>query len=301
MAVPDYQMIMLPLLRLASDGAEHSIREATEQLAKFFQLSDADREDLLPSGKQRRFDNRVGWARTALKKAGLLESPRESYIVITLRGRDVLAEKPEKITDKMLMRYPEYLQYKGLENAQGSTEPALADPGASPKERIETAYGELLGSLLGDILERVKRSSPSFFEALVIDLLTAMGYGGSRRDAARALGRSGDQGVDGEIKEDPLGLDMIYVQAKRYTTANVPASDLRDFVGALVGKSARKGVFLTTSGFAADAMKFAERIEGKRLALIDGPTLARRMVEHGLGVTATEALKISKIDEVYFD
>ncbi|HTD36550.1 MAG TPA: restriction endonuclease [Candidatus Limnocylindrales bacterium] len=303
MAVPDYQSIMLPLMHFLSDGGEHSMRDLTEHLAQFFRLTETEREDLLPSGKQRRFDNRVGWARTALKKAGLLEIPREAYVRISPRGRELLAERPEKITDKLLMRYPEYLQYKGFDSQQNAeaTSQTGAEPGASPKERLEFAFGELQRTLLGDILEKVKASTPAFFETLVVDLLSAMGYGGSRRDAARALGRSGDGGIDGEIKEDPLGLDMIYIQAKRYTTGNVPAAAVRDFVGALVGKNARKGVFITTSGFAADALKFADRVEGKRLVLIDGTTLAKLMVENGVGVAITDTLKIGKIDEDYFD
>jgi restriction system protein len=298
--------LLLPLLKLTTDGDEHPLRDITEMLAAEFHLTADERAELLPSGQQR-FVNRVGWARTALKKAGLLEAPRRACVCITNRGREVLVSGIEHLSDKYLMRFPEYLEYKGMNGVRSPSAPPLLVPkpeeesAATPQERLEQAYTELSAAFAQDVLAKVKSCSPSFFERLVVDLLVKMGYGGSRRDAGSAVGRSGDGGIDGVIKEDELGLDMIYLQAKRYTTANVPIGDVRDFVGALVGKRARKGVFITTSGFQEDARRYAQTIEGKTLVLIDGITLAHLMLKHELGFSVTDTYKIGRIDEDYFD
>ena len=234
-------------------------------------FSDAERTELLPTGKQTRFANRIGWARTNLKKAGLLDATRSSHFRITARGVELLAEKPDALTDKFLRRYPEYVEYltPSSDKSVPSQSPGQGAPSdlvsaISPLERLADAYAQLRQDAEEQLLAKVKAGTPEFFERLVIDLLQKMRYGGSFRDAAQALGRSGDGGVDGLIKEDVLGLDTIYVQAKRYTTNNIPAGDVRDFVGAHVGKKARKGVFFTTSGFSPDALKYVEKAEGRR-------------------------------------
>jgi len=302
--MPTYEDLLLPILKLTADGSEHHLRDLTENLAAQFHLTADELAEVLSSG-QPRFANRMGWARTALKKAGLLESPRRAYFRITDRGREVLSSGVERISDKYLMRFPEYLEYKGMNGNGAALTPSLlastSEITATPQERLEQAYTELSEALAQDILAKVKSCTPSFFEHLVVELLVKMGYGGSRRDAGSAVGRSGDDGIDGVIKEDELGLDMIYLQAKRYTTANVPIGDVRDFVGALVGKRARKGVFITTSGFHDDARRYAQTVEGKTLVLIDGRTLAHLMLKHELGFSITETYRVGRIDEDYFD
>lgn len=297
---------MLPLLKLAADGNEHRTRGFVEVLADQFHLTPEERAEKLESGPGR-FADRVGWARTGLKMAGLLEVPKRAFIRITERGREVLRRGVAGITVKYLHRFPEYREWRGLSDDKPPS--ALPSPAqtettasATPRERLEEAYTELNATSTQDILAKIKSCPPPFFERLVVDLLVKMGYGGSRSDAAGSVvGRSGDGGIDGIIKEDELGLDMIYLQAKRYTTANVPIGDVRDFVGALVGKRARKGVFITTSGFQKDAREYAQTIEGKTLVLIDGTMLAGLMLKHELGFSVTETYRVGRIDEDYFD
>ncbi|HEV3155772.1 MAG TPA: restriction endonuclease [Candidatus Baltobacteraceae bacterium] len=302
--MPTYEDLLLPILKLIADGSEHRMHDLSEILAAQFHLTADDRAELL-SGGQPRFINRMGWARTALKKACLLESPRRACVQITARGRELLSSGIEILSDKYLLRFPEYLEYKGMAG-DGSPSATLhlastPETTATPQERLEQAYTELSEALAQDILAKVKSCSPSFFEQLVVDLLVKMGYGGSRRDAGSAVGRSGDGGIDGVIKEDELGLDMIYLQAKRYTTANVPSGDVRDFVGALVGKRARKGVFLTTSGFQEDARLQAQDFDGRSLVLIDGKMLAHLMLKYEIGFSITNTYKVGRIDEDYFE
>ncbi len=307
--MPTYEDILLPLLKLTQDGHEHRVRDLADTLASQFLLTEEERAELLSSG-QPRFENRIGWARSALKQAGLIESPRRAYVCITNRGREVLASGVAAISDKYLMRFPEYLAYKGIGgNGNAGTNgithlPITSTPAAvaTPQERLEEAYADIQKTFADDILAKAKECSPAFFERLVVELLVKMGYGGSLHDAAGSItGRSGDGGIDGIIKEDELGLDMIYLQAKRYTTANVPIGEVRDFVGALVGKRARKGVFITTSGFQEEARRYAQTIEGKTLVLIDGVMLAKLMLKHELGFSVTDTYKIGRIDEDYFE
>ncbi len=308
MAIPTYEQLMLPLLQLSADRAEHSFQEAVEVLASHFKLSNEERAELLPSGVQTRFANRVGWARTDLKKAGLLDATRRAHFRITDRGEALLAEKPEALSYKFLRRYPEYLEYI-TPSAEKPTTPSLQSHGVTsaldaaipPLERLADAYAQLRQYVEEQLLAKVKAGTPEFFEQLVTELLHKMGYGGSFRDAAQAIGRSGDGGVDGLIKEDILGLDMIYVQAKRYTVSNVPAGDVRDFVGALVGKRARKGVFFTTSGFSPDAKTYVQTIEGKTVVFVDGRQLVSLMIEHGVGTTVKEIYEIPRVDDDYFE
>lgn len=294
---------MLPLLRLASDGEEHRFRDAVEGLAAEFAVSDEERAELLPSGTAPLFDNRVGWARTYLKQAGLLDSPKRGTLKITDRGRKLLSENHERIDIKLLNQFEEFRKFRSRRHSNGedatTTQEHELPTEQTPEEALAAAYGKLRENLEAEVLAQVKAASPSFFERLVIDLLVAMGYGGSRQDAGRAVGRSGDGGIDGIIKEDRLGLDVIYVQAKRWDGA-VGRPEIQKFVGALQGQRASKGVFLTTSSFTHDAVQYARTISSK-VILIDGEQLAGLMVDHDVGVTAAGDYKVKRIDSDYFE
>jgi len=301
MPIPDFQTIMLPLLTFARDGAEHTLRETIDALAEEFQLTVEERNTLLPSGQQAVFDNRVGWARTYLKKAGLLESTRRGYYRITDRGQQVLRQNPQRIDITFLRRFPEFIEFQ--RTTQLSTDDIRNEneedsKPRTPEETIETAYQKLRESLAAELLQLIKERSPSFFERLVIDLLIKMGYGGTRKDAGEALGKTGDGGIDGIIKEDRLGLDIIYIQAKRWDNV-VSRPEIQKFAGALQGQRARKGVFITTSTFSQEALDFASRIDSK-IVLIDGSTLAQLMIDHNVGVTTVAAYELKRVDSDYF-
>jgi restriction system protein len=313
MPIPDYQTLMLPLLRLAGDRQEHRFRDAVEQLATEFSLTDDERGAMLPSGTAPVFDNRVGWARTYLKQAGLLESRKRGVFGITPRGEELLAKQPARVDNAMLERYPEYLAFRQRRNDErpaGAGAPVVAGSAAAPQggepavdstpeELFSQAYQRLRANLETELLEQVKATSPAFFERLVIDLLVAMGYGGSRQDAGRAIGRSGDGGIDGIIKEDKLGLDVIYVQAKRWE-GTVGRPEIQKFAGALQGQRANKGVFITTSGFSKEAQEYAQVISSK-IILIDGEELAKLMVDHNVGVSTISRYELKRIDSDYFE
>lgn len=290
---------MMPLLRLAADRREHQVREAVEHLADAFSLTKEERNEMLPSGTQPLFANRVGWARTYLKQAGLLETPRRGTFRITDRGLALLQEHPDRIDVKLLERYPEFLAFRNrrrVTNADASI--SEGETRETPEDTLAAAYRQLRTDLEADLLDQVKASSPSFFEKLVIDLLVAMGYGGNRQDAGRAIGQSGDGGIDGMINEDRLGLDVIYVQAKRWDST-VGRPEIQKFAGALQGQRARKGVFITTSNFSQEALDYATRIDS-RIILIDGARLAKLMVDHNVGVSVVGAYEVKKIDSDYF-
>ena len=274
MSIPAYQTFMRPLLELLLDGKEHIVRETYTQLADRFKLTDADCQDLIRSGTQRLLDNRVGWAKTYLLKAGLLESPRRGVVRITQRGKDALASSSQ-IDNEFLRQYDEFLDFftgageVADEDKGQQVAPAIAASAeTTPEELIETGYRQVQQALASDLLDRVKASSPAFFERLVVELLVAMGYGGSLADAGKAIGKSGDEGIDGIIKEDRLGLDVIYVQAKRWERT-VGRHEIQQFAGALQGQRARKGVFITTSSFTSEARQYAAKIDS-RIILIDG-------------------------------
>jgi len=303
MPIPDYQTLMLPILRMAGDGHEHRFRDAVEQLAKEFRLTDEERAELLPSGTAPVFDNRVGWARTYLKQAGLLQATKRGMFEITDRGRQLLARNLPRIDAAMLEQYEEFRQFRTRRRAEPAEHMPVREAeriaDETPEDALAAAYGKLRESLEADLLEQVKAASPSFFERLVIDLLVAMGYGGSRTDAGRAIGRSGDGGLDGIIKEDRLGLDVIYVQAKRWD-ATVGRPEIQKFAGALQGQRANKGVFITTSDFSRDAEEYANVINSK-IILINGEQLAKFMVDHNVGVTPIGVYELKKIDSDYFE
>lgn len=292
---------MLPLLRFAGDREEHQLKDAIAALAIEFALTDEERDEFLPSGQQPVFTNRVGWARTYLKKAGLLSSPRRGYFKITDRGTQVLAEKPNEINQKYLERFPEFVEFKSIRREKpdenGSDTPELA-LGQTPHEALESAYERLRTELASEILSSIRGCDPSLFEKIVVELLVKMGYGGSRKDAGRAIGRSGDEGIDGIIKEDHLGLDNIYIQAKRWE-ATIGRPEIQKFAGALQGQRARKGIFITTSDFTRDALDFVSRIDSK-IILIDGATLAKLMIDFGVGVNPVATYQVQKIDSDYF-
>jgi len=285
MAIPDYQKIMLPLLRFAGDGKEHSSQDAVEFLADQFKLTEEDRRDFFSERRIPRFAARVGWARSYLKKAGLLEVSRRGDLRITPRGLDVLKNSPPEINLSFI-------------KALVKPDDAPPDPEGPPEEQLERAYQKLRDNLSGEILQAIKGCSPRFFERLVVDVLVGMGYGGTQQDAGKAVGRSGDNGVDGIIKEDRLGLDRIYIQAKRWDGV-VGRPEIQKFAGALAGHKARKGVFITTSNFSKEAVDYAANIE-TRIVLIDGETFAQLMIDHNVGVSLVASYDIKKMDLDYF-
>lgn len=293
---------MLPLLRFAGNRQEHSLRETIDALAVEFALSDDERKALVPSGQQRIFDNRVSWARTYMTKAGLLQSTRKGHYEITQRGIDVLAVNPARVDVKFLMQFEEFAEFMTPKGTQPrgtpATAPAKWEQDITPEEALETAYGRLRDSLAQEILLQVKSASPDFFEKLVVELLLKMGYGGSRQDAGRAIGRSGDEGIDGIIKEDRLGLDIIYIQAKRWE-ANVGRPEVQKFAGALQGQRAKKGIMITTSSFSSDAREYVSKIDNK-IVLMDGIELANLMIDHNPGVSPMASYEIKKLDTDYF-
>ena len=299
MAIPDYQSIMLPLLYFAADGHEHSLREAIEGLAEKLDLTEAEKKELLPSGQQSTFDNRVAWSRTYLNKAQLLESTRRGYFRITQRGREVLSKNPEKINVKFLEQFPEFLEFRAKRREPEETVKTVqAEALQTPGELLETAYQKLREDLSVELLNIVKECSPAFFERLVIDLLVKMGYGGTRKEAGKAMGRSGDEGIDGIINEDRLGLDVIYVQAKRWQ-APVGRPEIQKFAGALQGHRARKGIFITTSSFTRDAEEYVYKIDSK-IVLIDGEQLGQLMIDNNVGVASVASFETKRIDSDYF-
>lgn len=303
MTIPDYQTLMLPVLQLASDQYEHKFSDSVQALAEEFSLSDKEINELLPSGNQAVFNNRVGWARSYLKQAGLLAAPKRGYFQITEKGLKLLAEKPGKINVSLLERYPEFQEFRNRKKDQSTTNVAndFIEIVASetPEDTLASAYRSLRKNLEDEILSSVKESSPSFFERLVVDLLVKMGYGGNRQDAGRALGKSGDGGIDGIINEDRLGLDVIYIQAKRWE-GTVGRPEIQKFAGALQGQRARKGVFITTSNFTKEALEYVSMIESK-IILIGGERLASLMAEHNVGVSIVGQYEVKKIDSDYFD
>ncbi len=301
MPIPDFQTLMLPALQILSNGTELSPAAVRTSAAKEFGLTEAELGELLPSGRQATFSNRIAWALSYLKQAGLVESPRRGVYRITERGRNTLCASPERIDIAFLQQFPEFREFRAGEPKVGPTAPPLPpEPGPvlTPDEEMRLGYTRLRASLAAALLERTTLASPAFFERLVIDLLVAMGYGGSRSDAASVVGQSGDEGIDGIIKEDRLGLETIYVQAKRWKNT-VGRPDIQQFAGALQGKRARKGVFITTSSFTDEARRYADALQ-TTIVLIDGPQLTELMLDHGIGVSEIESLRIWRLDKDYF-
>lgn len=292
---------MLPLLGFVSDGKEHHVKEAVEALAQHFGLSEEEKLELLPSGSQPKFNNRVSWAGTYMKEAQLIEKPQRGYLRITERGLSLLDQEPGKIDIKLLETYPEFVAFrkKSVKSVEPQTQaiPSQADE-QTPTDAIANAYQTIRNSLATDLVQEIKSCSPGFFEKLVVDVLMKMGYGGPQNDASDVLGQSGDEGVDGVINEDRLGLDVIYIQAKRWENT-VGRPEIQKFVGALQGKKARKGVFITTSDFSKQARDYAFGIESS-VVLVDGEMLAGLMMDHDVGVALDKSYEIKRIDSDYF-
>lgn len=278
------------------------MRDVTDGLAKQLGVTEEEQKELLPSGAAPVFYNRTAWAKTYLKKAGLIDSPKQGFVVITRKGLEVLKQNPKAIDVKYLKQFPEFIEFQSAKRDNEATEIEISEDSSSqtPEEALETAYQKIRKSLAVDILNKVISLSPAFFEKLVVELLVKMGYGGSMKDAGRAIGKSGDEGIDGTIKEDKLGLDIIYIQAKRWQPGNVVGRpELQKFVGALAGQGAKKGIFITTSSFTKDALEYVPKNETK-IVLIDGSQLAQLMIDYSLGVTPVNSYEVKRIDSDYF-
>lgn len=295
MAVPDFQSFFKPLLDVASDGNEHSIQEARTTIAARMSLSEEDMKERLPSGIQTKFDNRVAWAKSYFIQAQVLEASRRGHFKITKRGIELHQKGLKRIDVKILNQYPEFIEFH---KTKGTKEEEPTPQGETPEESLQRAYESIRSDLAGQILEKIKSNSPAFFEKLVVDMMVSMGYGGSRADAGKSIGGSGDEGIDGIIKEDRLGLDVVYLQAKRWE-GTVGRPEVQKFVGALHGKRAKKGVFITTGKFSEDSKKYVETIDPK-VVLIDGRTLAELMIDFSLGTTTSGTYEIKRIDTDYY-
>jgi len=300
MPIPTYQELMTPILNLASDGAVRTLSDYEELVVQQFKLTEEERSQMLDSGRQRRLRNRVNWAISDLTRSGLMDRTGRGVTLITEQGRRELGDNPGPITRASLKKYPEFTQ-KDKQSERDRTE-QTRDPTTekeTPDELLESNYTLVRHKLAQDIIEQVMKATPIFFEKLVVDLLVAMGYGGSRKDAGETVGQSGDGGIDGVIKEDRLGLDLVLVQAKRYTDAVVGRPAVQAFVGSLEGERARKGVFITTSSFSKDAQAYVKSI-GTRVVLIDGEQLAEYMIDFGVGVTDVVSYHVKRVDIGYF-
>lgn len=302
MPIPDFQSLMRPLLEAHSDGAEHKNRDLVNSLANRFNLTEEERREMLPSGRAKLFDNRVGWSKSHLSKAGLLQSPRRAISLITEQGQQVLAENPERIDLKTLNQFQAHRefrkQHETTEELATDAVPNIDQEKQTPEEALENAYLKVRGEVEAELLYLVMNNPPEFLEQVVVDLVVRMGYGGSRKDAGEALGRSGDEGIDGIIKEDPLGLDIIYLQAKRWENS-VTRPEIQKFAGALQGQRAKKGIFITTSTFSGGAVEYVSQIDSK-IILIDGARLAKLMFNHGIGVASASTYEVKRIDTDYF-
>ncbi|WP_049721913.1 restriction endonuclease [Gilvimarinus polysaccharolyticus] len=303
--IPDFQRCMRPLLAAIEDGQIHKFNEAFEQVCLHFKLTCEERAEKLPSGKQTVIRNRTAWARTYMNKAGLMMAPGRSQLQITQRGLAALKQEPERINVKFLKQFPEFVEFYTAKPKSESTADhsvvakADVESETDPTERLEQAHSEIQQELIEEVLATVKEQSPQFLETLVVELMQAMGYGGWSKDSGQATQYTADGGIDGIINEDPLGLDTIYLQAKRYTSGSIGRPDIQGFVGALEMKRAKKGVFITTSAFSRDALEYVKLIE-KKIVLIDGQQLAELMIKHNLGVTVKETYQIKTIDSDFF-
>jgi restriction system protein len=301
MPIPDFQSIMLPVLKIAWDGQEHNQSEVKGVLALQFQLTEAEINEMLPSGRQARFSNRVAWSIVYLRKAGLIKNSRRGIFHITEEGLKLLEKDPSRIDIKLLMQYPGIQEWHKPSRKSEDNDTAVAEEAnqQTPEEILEASYQELRRSLAQELLDKTMACSPKFFERLVVHLLVSMGYGGSRKDAGEAIGQSGDGGIDGIIKEDKLGLDVIYIQAKRWS-GTVGRPVVQAFAGSLEGQRAKKGILISTSQFSQDAKDYVTRIE-KKIILIDGEQLAQYMMDNNVGVAEMVNYSVKRVDLDYFD
>jgi len=298
--IPDYQSIMLPLLEYVKDGKERSLPEAVEHISSLFKLTEKEKREMLPSGMQPIIENRVGLARTYLKKAGLVESPRRGYFRITERGAEVLRLGLSNIDYKFLMQFAEFVEFHApkKEDKRNYSQKTIAES-LDPMETLENAYQRIKDNLADDLLKEVKTATPVFFEKTVLRLLRRMGYGDLIDGSVEHTGKSGDEGIDGKIKEDKLGLDVIYVQAKKWENA-VSRPEIHKFVGALKGQNANKGIFITTSSFSSEAVDYARKIDSPKIVLIDGIALAQYMIDFDVGVSKVKNFEIKRKDTDFF-
>lgn len=301
-SIPDYDDIKLPLLKFAGDGNEHSSKEAVESLSLVLNLTVEEKTMLYPTKKVPIFYDRVHWALTYLKHAGLVEGTKRGFFKITERGQGVLRQNLEKIDNKFLGQFPEFLEFQrgGKRKEKHETLEKQANySNRTPLELLEESYKIVMEELASELLDNVKNCSPSFFERLVVELLVEMGYGGSIKEAGQAIGRTGDEGVDGVIKEDPLGLDQIYIQAKKWE-GTIGRPEIQKFAGALQGQRAKKGIFITTGNFSTEAEQYVSKIENK-IVLVDGNQLTEYMIDRNLGVTLEKPYSVKKLDLDYFE
>lgn len=298
--IPDYQSLMLPVLQYVANGQEYRMLDVIQGLAKSFKLSDEELASLIPSGQTPLFSNRVHWAKTYLKKSGLVDSPKRGSIAITNDGKKVLSENPLNINVKYLRRFPQFVEFHTFKKLDFNSETIVEEiKNQTPEELIDSGYVSIRKALEEDIITKLKTVHPAFFERIVVELLVKMGYGGSIAEAGRATRYSNDEGIDGIIKEDKLGLDVIYIQAKRWEGV-VSRPEIQRFVGALAGQRAKKGVFITTSSFSKDAIVYSSQMDTK-IVLIDGEQLAQYMIDYNLGVSVINTYEIKKLDSDYFD
>jgi restriction system protein len=300
MPIPNYQQLMLPLLKVLADKKEYKTKDAIEKLSVEFNLSDEEKFALLDGG-QPIFNNRVGWARTYLKKAGLIDNPKRGTLSITTKGSKTLLQNPQKIDVNFLKQFPEFIEFVSPSHNENGGSIILSErTEQTPEEILDAAYSEIRASLASELLSKVVSMPPVFFEKLVVELLVKMGYGGSIKDAGKAIGKTGDEGIDGTIKEDKLGLDTIYIQAKRWQPGNVVGRpELHKFVGALAGQGAKKGVFITTSSFTKEALEYSPKNDTK-IILIDGKGLMQYMIDYNIGVTSQKIYDLKRMDIDYF-
>lgn len=299
MAIPDYQTLMLPLLEWLSDGKVHTARQTYDHLIQLFNLTTDEANQLLPDSNQPIIENRVGWAKTYLKKAGLVDNSKRGIWQISELGLKFLKNKPTRITNEDLMHIPEFLSFKQSSHSSPTqTNQIKVESESTPTELMDLSYQRIRDALATEVLSAVKNCSPAFFERLVVDVMLALGYGGSRRDAGEATRIAKDGGIDGIIREDKLGLDMIYLQAKKWE-GTVGRPEIQKFVGALQGERARKGVFITTSNFSCEAIEYVKHLDSK-IILISGSQLAELMIDHNVGVSTRQTYEVKQIDSDYF-
>lgn len=302
MAIPDFQSCMIPILRTIADGAEYSMKQVADTLAIQFDLSEQEKTQMLPSGRQELFYNRVAWAKFYLSKAELILSPKRGSIKISEAGIKLLSEKVDYINLKYLKRFPAYVAFKELTKSESENDLGVDEQDGvsqTPEELLESAHQKIKKELAQDVLAKILACSPTFFESLVVELLVKMGYGGSRKDAGQRVGQTSDGGIDGIIKEDRLGLDTIYIQAKRWQ-GGVGRPEIQKFVGALQGQRAKKGVFITTSYYTQEAKEYVSYVDTK-VVLIDGQLLADLMIDFDVGVSPAATYVVKKIDTDYFE
>jgi restriction system protein len=306
LTIPDYQSIMLPLLKLSSDGLEHSSRQTVDRLANELRLTKEEKETIYPTKKVSMFYDRVHWALSYLKNARLIEGTKRGFFKITERGVNVLKQNPEDINVRFLKQFPEFTDFlnrsrdeKEETNSQTKREHREDITNKTPEEIMEDGYQLIRENLVREILENVKKSSPVFFERLVVELLVAMGYGGSIKEAGRAIGKVGDEGIDGIIKEDILGLDAIYIQAKKWE-GTIGRPEIQKFAGALQGQRAKKGIFITTGNFSNDAKEYISKIDSK-IVLVDGNQLGEYLIDNNIGITTEKTYQIKKVNSDYFE